>query len=84
MVTRRRKSKDVLKTKACVKGCACGSCEDPNPHLRGFLLAALGLVALPVSFGFMPEFDWVAKGWPILLVMFGIVLVAKAFICSRR
>lgn len=80
MVTRKKK-KAVVK---CIeKSCVCGECEEPHPHIRGYLLMALGLTFLPISSGFFPELDWVAHGWPVLLVMFGIVLVAKAAICQR-
>jgi hypothetical protein len=81
MVTRRKRKKVVKKIS---KSCVCGECEQPHPQLRGYLLMALGLMFLPISFGFFPEFDWVANGWPVLLVMFGIVLVAKATICEKK
>jgi hypothetical protein len=81
MKTRKKlKRKTSLKNNACV----CGSCEYPNPHLPGYLIMALGMMFLPISFGFMPEFDWIAKGWPILVVLFGMVLVAKASVCSSQ
>ena len=81
MVTKRRKKKVIKKIQ---KSCVCGECEQPHPHLRGYIMMALGLMFLPISFGFFPEFDFVANGWPVLLVMFGIVLVAKASICEKN
>lgn len=83
MVTR-KKVKPSKETPRERTACACGSCEHPHSHLPGFLLIALGLALLPVSFGFFPQFDWMARGWPILVVMFGFVLVAKAVICRSR
>ena len=81
MTTRKKlKKKSSQKNKTC----ACGSCEYPNPHLPGYLVMALGMMFLPISFGFMPEFDAIAKGWPILVVLFGMVLVAKASVCSGK
>lgn len=83
MAIRRRKKKKVTKAKSA-GSCVCGSCEQPHPHLRGYLLMALGIAFIPISFGFFPEYDWVAKGWPILLVLFGMVLVARAAVCEHR
>ena len=83
MVTRRRKKKKTPMAKAKPK-CVCGDCDEPRPRLKGYLLMALGLALLPISSGFFPEYDWVAKGWPILLFLFGIVFVAKTFLCQRR
>jgi hypothetical protein len=82
MVTRRRKGKKTSKPAKKVS-CICGNCDEPNPHLRGYLIMALGALFIPISFGFFPEFDFIAKGWPILLVLFGMVLVAQATLCRR-
>ena len=96
MVTRKRKKnvgKKIQKSRELrsrsldefsSRSCVCGDCEQPHPHLRGYILMALGLMFLPISFGFFPELDWVANGWPVLLVMFGIVLVAKASVCEIK
>jgi len=82
MVTRRKRRKNTLKS-AKKDSCICGHCDEPNPHLRGYLVMAIGALFLPISFGFFPEFDYVAKGWPILLVLFGMVLVAQATLCRK-
>jgi hypothetical protein len=37
--------------------------------------------------GVVPGFSWMgslAAGWPILLILFGIVLIVKAIICSGK
>jgi hypothetical protein len=83
MVTR-KKAKPAREAPRERKSCACGSCDHPHAHLPGFLLIALGLALLPVSFGFFPQLDLVARGWPILVVLFGFVLIAKAVICASR
>ena len=80
----RKKARSSKESPRERRSCTCGSCEHPHPHLPGALLIALGLAFLPVSFGFFPQFDFVARGWPILLVMFGVVLVAKTAICTSR
>lgn len=82
MVTRRRKKRKLLKVEK--KSCICGSCDDPDPHLPGYLIMAIGAMFLPISFGFLPEYDFLAKGWPILLFLFGMVLVAKATLCNEE
>jgi hypothetical protein len=81
MVTRQKRKKTIKAAKK--KSCICGRCDEPNPHLRGYLVMAIGALFMPISFGFFPEFDFVAKGWPILLVLFGMVLVAQATLCRR-
>lgn len=62
-------------------GCVCGSgCHDEHSHLPGLLLAAFGLLALPVNFGLIPGMEW-ALAWPLLIVFIGIVLALRVNIC---
>ncbi len=56
---------------------------DPHAHLPGYLLIAFGLLTLPVNFGLVGGLEW-AKAWPLLLVVFGFVLIAKVSLCRRR
>lgn len=64
-------------------GCTCGSdCHDPHARLPGYLLIALGLMAVPLNFGVMPELSWL-KAWPLLAVLFGFVVVVRATLCRR-
>jgi hypothetical protein len=80
MVTRKKRSK----SKQAAKSCYCGSCNHPHAHVPGYVLASLGIVSLPFTMGLVPGFGWVAAGWPILLILFGIVLLVKAIICSSK
>jgi hypothetical protein len=48
------------------------------------MLMAIGALFMPISFGFFPEFDFIAKGWPILLLLFGMVFVAKGTLCLKK
>jgi len=82
MVTRKKSKSSEKKSEE--KNCMCGSCDDPNPHLPGYILISLGLVFLPVTLGFVPQVEWMARGWPILAVLFGVTLVAKAAVCSIK
>jgi len=84
MVTRKKSKSSEKKLEVKKESCVCGSCDHPNPGLPGYLLISLGLVLLPVTLGFLPEFEWVAKGWPLLVVMLGFVMIAKATICSIK
>ena len=54
-----------------------------NPHLPGYLLIALGLLALPINFGLLPGLEW-AKAWPLLVVLFGIVFLVKTELAKGR
>ncbi len=61
--------------------CRCGSnCHEEDAHLPGLLLAALGLLALPINFGLIPGMEW-ALAWPVLIVFIGIVLALRVNIC---
>ncbi|HID72996.1 TPA: hypothetical protein EYP38_03560 [Candidatus Micrarchaeota archaeon] len=63
--------------------CFCGSeCNMQHARLPGYLLIALGIMAVPLNFGFLPMMDW-AKAWPLLLVLFGFVLVIRTTLCRR-
>jgi len=57
--------------------------EEPNPYLPGYLLIALGLLALPLNFGLIDALEF-AKAWPLLMVIFGFVLIAKVKICKIK
>ncbi|MCI0504043.1 hypothetical protein L0Y65_05020 [Candidatus Micrarchaeota archaeon] len=62
-------------------GCRCGSnCHEDDAHLPGLLLAALGLLALPINFGLIPGMEW-ALAWPLLIVFVGVVLALRVNIC---
>jgi hypothetical protein len=64
--------------------CVCGSdCHDEHSHLPGLLLAALGLLALPINFGLIPGMEW-ALAWPLLIVFLGIVLALRVSICRSQ
>lgn len=81
MPPRKKKSKPVAAMK---KGCMCGSdCHEEHSHLPGFLLAALGLLALPINFGMIPGLEW-ALAWPLLIVFVGLVLALRVNICRAQ
>jgi hypothetical protein len=64
--------------------CLCGdNCHDEHAHLPGLLLAALGLLALPLNFGLIPGVEW-AQAWPVLMVCIGMVLALKVSICRIK
>jgi len=66
------------------KACACGSnCHENDAHLPGILIAALGLLALPLNFGLIPGMEW-ALAWPVLIVFIGIVLALRVNICRTQ
>ena len=52
-------------------------------HIPGILLVLFGLTLLPVNFGLLPQFE-VFRAWPILFVLFGVVLIVNAILNSRR
>ncbi len=84
VVTRKKRSKAV---KNAAKSCYCGSCNHPHAHVPGYIIASLGIVSLPFTMGVVPGFSWVgtvASGWPILLILLGVVLIVKAVICSGK
>ncbi len=83
MVTRKRRTKSKS-AKSAAKACYCGTCNHPHAHVPGYLLATLGAVALPFTMGVVPGFGWVAAGWPFLLILFGVVMIVKAIICSSK
>ncbi len=83
-MVRRKKSKvKSEKTAKASAKCLCGECTEPHAKLPGYLLIAFGLLTLPVNFGLVPELEW-ARAWPLLLVMFGFVLLAKVVICKAK
>jgi hypothetical protein len=84
MATRKKKVKPSKETPKVKAGCYCGSCELPYPQLRGYILAAIGITFLPLTMGAVPGFIWFTKGWPILLILFGLVLMTKAAICKQK
>lgn len=88
----KRKSKSRSKTKTAKpkssskgpKSCICGSeCYDKHANLPGYILIALGLVAIPLNLGMMGGFD-LARAWPLLFVLFGFVLLAKVQLCRHK
>jgi hypothetical protein len=80
MPPKKKKSKIV----APMKSCACGSnCHEEHSHLPGLLLAALGLLALPINFGMIPGMEW-ALAWPVLIVFIGLVLALRVNICRTQ
>ncbi|MFH1393330.1 MAG: DUF5668 domain-containing protein [Candidatus Micrarchaeota archaeon] len=81
-VPRPRLSKPAARPARSTK-CFCGSsCHDEHARLPGYLLIALGIMAVPLNFGMLPSMDW-AKAWPLLLVLFGFVMVVRATLCRR-
>ncbi len=67
-----------------MKSCMCGSnCHEEHSHLPGLLLAAFGLLALPVNFGLIPGMEW-ALAWPVLIVFIGVVLALRVNICRTQ
>lgn len=87
MVKKRTKSRSktkAAKPKTASKNCICGSeCYDKHANLPGYILIALGLVAIPLNLGMMGGFD-LAKAWPLLFVLFGFVLLAKVQLCRHK
>ena len=82
--TKKASKKTKKKTNKEYLRCYCGAdCHDEHAHLPGYLLIALGLLALPINLGFIPGLEW-AKAWPLLLVLFGFVLLAKVSICRMK
>ncbi|MFH0884772.1 MAG: hypothetical protein V1861_03610 [Candidatus Micrarchaeota archaeon] len=80
MPPKKKKSKTV----SAMKSCVCGSnCHDEHSHLPGLLLAAFGLLALPINFGLIPGMEW-ALAWPVLIVFIGIVLALRVDICRNQ
>lgn len=53
--------------------------RDPNPHLPGYLLIAFGLMGVSLNFDLLLGLEW-AKAYPLLLVLFGIAVITKAYI----
>ncbi len=69
-----KKKVSASSSKSC---CSCSCCNDNNhAHLPGSLLIGLGLVTLPLNFGLIPGLEF-AKAWPLLMVLFGFVLIVK-------
>lgn len=61
--------------------CVCGdNCHDDHSHLPGLLLAAFGLLALPLNFGMIPGLEW-ALAWPVFFVIVGVVMALRVSIC---
>ena len=57
--------------------------HDRHAHLPGYLLIAFGLLAIPLNFGMVDGFEF-AKAWPLLLVLFGVAILAKVQICRKK
>ncbi len=84
MVTRKKRSKSKAASQRAARSCHCGSCNHPHAHVPGYIVAGLGIVSLPFTMGVVPGFGWMTSGWPILLILFGVVLIVKAIICSGK
>jgi uncharacterized protein (DUF983 family) len=65
--------------------CVCGhNCHDKHANLPAYLLIAFGLLVLPINMGMLPQnLDWL-KAWPLLLVLFGFVALARTAICRSK
>jgi hypothetical protein len=48
-----------------------------DSHIPGALLLGLGLIALPINFDMMPGLE-AAKAYPILISLFGIVMLVAS------
>ncbi|NYZ77221.1 hypothetical protein H0O02_02805 [Candidatus Micrarchaeota archaeon] len=79
------KKKKTAKGKKIEKaGCICGgSCTDRGARLPGYLLIAFGLLALPINYDLIASLEF-ARAWPLFLVIFGFVLLAKVQICKIK
>ena len=53
-----------------------------DSHLPGALLLGLGLIALPINFDLIPGLE-VAKAYPILISLFGVVLLVASRLEKR-
>lgn len=51
--------------------------QEEHTHLPGALLLGLGLVALPINFDLIPGLE-VAKAYPILISLVGIVMLVAS------
>lgn len=85
MAKRKTKTRKKPAKKASGSGCPIcgGDCINPHARLPGYLLIAFGLLALPVNFGLLGSLEF-AKAWPLLLVLFGFVALAKIQICRMK
>lgn len=79
---KKKKSGKSKKSGKCSCEC-CAARNDQHAHLPGYLLIAFGLLALPINFGMIEPLEF-AKAWPLLLVIFGFVLLAKVQICRIK
>ena len=84
MATRKKRVKSKAAVPRAAKSCYCGSCNHPYAHVPGYLLASLGIVSLPFSMNLVSGMGWAVVGWPILLILFGVVLIVKAIVCSSK
>lgn len=89
MATKKRRKKPKIKKPTAPKAkklskldCVCGGCEESHPRLSGYLLVALGVMLVPVNMGMIPGFEF-GTAWPILLVLIGAVLIARATLCKK-
>ena len=72
------------KAKTVSNGCICGGeCHDPHANLPGYILIALGVIAIPLNFGMVNGLDF-TRAWPLLFVLFGFVLLAKVQFCRKK
>lgn len=70
------------KKKPAMPGNELGN-QKENPHLPGMLLIAYGLLALPLNLDLIPGLEW-AKAWPLVLALFGVVLVVKEMLSPSK
>jgi len=79
----KKRTKKTVKTKTAHGHEFYKEALDPHAKLPAYLLIAFGLLALPLNFGLIDGLEF-AKAWPLLLIMFGFVLLAKVYICKVK
>lgn len=85
-MVKRRAARKSARTAESVSTDYCdvcgGNCREKNANLPGYLLIAFGLLLFPINFDMIPGIEW-AKAWPLVLVLFGFVYIAKVTICRK-
>ncbi len=72
MATKRKGKNNVKNTSK-----KCHECSKAPERLPGYILVALGALWLPANYGMIPGMEW-TKAAPLLFVLVGVVLVARA------
>ncbi|MBU0591848.1 hypothetical protein KKF81_00820 [Candidatus Micrarchaeota archaeon] len=57
--------------------------HETHPHLPGYLMIAFGLLGLSVNFDLINGLDW-AKAYPLLVVLFGFVVLVKVSLARSK